>query len=215
MFHTVIFYEICDQIRVVQQAKCRPWRPIGQDKEVRVYYMAYMGSQHDQLIHTGVKVVSTTVSSGQRIMSDTIADLYDYQRSQTSAINQAEAAIMEIQAANISSSELTPLEEAYSAFLDNLKAAKQQQVDPTVVEQYNTENGGNESDEAEKPVCCEVCDIEIDFSFVEDAPNANGLLFSDEELRVTVIETQTSEEKITIARHATTHRKSYRQLSLF
>lgn len=214
MFHTVIFYEICDQIRVVQQAKCRPWRPIGQDKEVRVYYMAYMGSQHDQLIHTGVKVVSTTVSSGQRIMSDTIADLYDYQRSQTSAINQAEAAIMEIQAANISSSELTPLEEAYSAFLDNLKAAKQQ-VEATVVEQHALDSGGDSENGEDKAISCEVCDIEVDFSFVEDAPNANGLLFSDEELRVTVIETQTSEEKITIARHAATHRRSYRQLSLF
>ena len=177
--------------------------------------MAYMGSQHDQLIHTGVKVVSTTVSSGQRIMSDTIADLYDYQRSQTSAINQAEAAIMEIQAANISSSELTPLEEAYSAFLDNVKAAKQQQVDPTVVEQHTLDSGGDSENGEDKAISCEVCDIEVDFSFVEDAPNANGLLLSDEELRVTVIETQTSEEKITIARHATTHRRSYRQLSLF
>lgn len=217
MFHTVIFYEICDQIRVVQQAKCRPWRPIGQDKDVRVYYMAYHGAQLSQLHLTGVKVVSTTVSSGQRIMSDTIADLYDYQRSQTSAINQAEAAIMEIQAAGESNNglkALTPLEEAYSAFLDNLKAAKQQ-VEATVVEQHTLDSGGDSENGEDKAISCEVCDIEVDFSFVEDAPNANGLLFSDEELRVTVIETQTSEEKITIARHATTHRRSYRQLSLF
>ncbi|MFL1706630.1 helicase-related protein [Campylobacter sp. MOP7] len=175
MFHTVIFYELSDQIRVVQQAKCRPWRPVGQDKEVRVFYLAYRGEQLDQLNRTGLKVVSTTVSSGQRILSDSIADLYDYQRGQTAAIQQTEGVIARIQGdQGIRKYKMTPFEETYSAFVDSIQAKPQE--DGAIIEPDD-----NDDESKNLTPLCVIEEIEVDLSAVADAPT-NGTLFPDEVL---------------------------------
>jgi len=123
MFNTVVFYELSDQIRTVQQAKCRPWRPIGQTKDVRVFYLAYSGDQSRQLAMIGKKMVSTTVSSGKKILEDGLADLYDYQREQTNNIRAAEEIVISLKQEELGDrlNAKTGVEEAMIAFLQRIK----------------------------------------------------------------------------------------------
>lgn len=123
MFHTVVFYELCSQIRVVQQAKVRPWRPIGQEKDVRVFYLMYRGAQEKVLATIGEKMASTTVSSGKQIMADSLAALYDYQAEQTENVAKTSDIIMELRAEEeaykASDSELELKFQAYLISLSN------------------------------------------------------------------------------------------------
>ena len=123
MFNTVVFYELSDQIRTVQQAKCRPWRPIGQSKDVRVFYLAYSGAQSSQLAMIGKKMVSTTVSSGKKILEDGLADLYDYQREQTNNIRAAEEIVISLKQEELGDrlNAKTPVEEAVIAFIRKIR----------------------------------------------------------------------------------------------
>lgn len=123
MFHTVVFYELSNQIRTVQQAKCRPWRPIGQEKDVRVFYIAYAGAQASQLALIGKKMVSTTVSSGKKILEDGLADLYDYQREQTNSIRIAEEIVISLKQEELGErlNAKTPIEEVMITFMQRIK----------------------------------------------------------------------------------------------
>jgi len=86
MFHTVIFYEMDTQLRVVQQAKVRPWRPVGQDKNVRCFYLAFKGNQESQLISMAQKMRAAATVEGKILEKDSIAALYDYNPEMTAAV---------------------------------------------------------------------------------------------------------------------------------
>ena len=85
-YHTVIFYEIDKELKTVSQAKVRPWRPVGQTKEVRVYYLAYEGKQAEALQRMAQKMRAAAVVDGEVIENDTIAAIYDYNPELTAAI---------------------------------------------------------------------------------------------------------------------------------
>ena len=162
MFHTVVFYELSDQIRTVQQAKCRPWRPIGQTKDVRVFYLAYSGNQSSQLAMIGKKMVSTTVSSGKKILEDGLADLYDYQREQTNNIRAAEEIVISLKQEELGDrlNAKTAVEEAVIAFLQKIKPemfrgkTMEEAIDEELkhLKDSNTTFGGLTADEMEKVI---------------------------------------------------------------
>jgi hypothetical protein len=87
-FHTIIFYELDRQLRIVSQAKQRPWRPVGQEKEVRVYYLAYEGRQEKELRRIAEKMRAAATVEGRIIEDDSIAALYDYNPDVTAAIKE-------------------------------------------------------------------------------------------------------------------------------
>lgn len=162
MFHTVVFYELSDQIRTVQQAKCRPWRPIGQTKDVRVFYLAYLGDQSRQLAMIGKKMVSTTVSSGKKILEDGLADLYDYQREQTNNIRAAEEIVISLKQEELGDrlNAKTAVEEAMIAFIQKIKPEmfKGKTAEEAIEEELqhlrdsNTTFSGLTADEMEKVI---------------------------------------------------------------
>lgn len=85
-FQTVIFYEIDKQLKTVSQSKVRPWRPIGQDKEVKVFYLAYEGEQEKELKIMASKMRAAAIVDGEVIEDNTIASIYDYNPEMTAAI---------------------------------------------------------------------------------------------------------------------------------
>lgn len=117
MFHTVVFYEIDRQLRVVQQAKVRPWRPIGQDKAVRVHYIAYRGQQERDLELIAKKMRAAATVEGEIIDTESIAGIYDYNPELTAAIASITAQIEdgEIQTESIRLRGLSEFEEFYKA----------------------------------------------------------------------------------------------------
>ena len=88
MFHSVIFYELDKQLRIVQQAKVRPWRPVGQEKEVRIYYLAYAGNQEKSLKSMAQKMRAAATVEGKIVDNDSIAAIYDYNPELTEAITE-------------------------------------------------------------------------------------------------------------------------------
>lgn len=86
MFQTVMFYELNRKVRTVEQAKVRPWRPVGQDKEVRVYYYAYSGSQEQELIRTAQKMRASSAVNGKIVDKNSIARVFDYDKRMTEAM---------------------------------------------------------------------------------------------------------------------------------
>ena len=85
-YHTIIFYEIDKELKTVSQAKVRPWRPVGQTKEVRVYYLAFEGLQANLLQRMAQKMRAAAVVDGEVINNNTIAAIYDYNPELTAAI---------------------------------------------------------------------------------------------------------------------------------
>jgi len=95
MYHTIVFYEMDDQLRVVQQAKVRPWRPVGQDKEVRCYYVAYRGSQERSLVSMAQKMRAAATIEGKILDPTSIAAQYDYNPEMTAAVKEIAAKVEE------------------------------------------------------------------------------------------------------------------------
>jgi len=87
-FHTIVFYELDRQLRIVSQAKQRPWRPVGQEKEVRVYYLAYEGLQEKELKLMAEKMRAAATVEGRIIEDDSIAAIYDYNPEVSEAIKE-------------------------------------------------------------------------------------------------------------------------------
>lgn len=86
MFHSTLFYEISDRIRVVQQAKFRPWRPIGQTKNVKAIYLGYIEYQKPKLIDAAHKMRAAAAIEGDLLDQDSIAYMFDYSPEITAAI---------------------------------------------------------------------------------------------------------------------------------
>lgn len=86
MFQTVMFYELNRKVRTVEQAKMRPWRPIGQEHEVRVYYYAYQGSQEKELIRMAQKMRASSAVNGKIVDKHSIARQFDYDIKMTEAM---------------------------------------------------------------------------------------------------------------------------------
>jgi hypothetical protein len=121
MFHTVIFFEVDNQLRIVQQAKVRPWRPIGQDKDVRIFYLAYNGVQERNLRVMGQKMRSAATVEGELITDDSIAAIYDYNPQMTEDIAALAAKISEMAVDNIKGGrgrELSLVELEYNRMLE-------------------------------------------------------------------------------------------------
>ena len=71
----------------------------------------------------GKKMVSTTVSSGKKILEDGLADLYDYQREQTNNIRAAEEIVISLKQEELGDrlNAKTPVEEAVIAFIRKIR----------------------------------------------------------------------------------------------
>ncbi len=135
MFHTVIFYEMDNQLRIVQQAKVRPWRPVGQTKEVRVYYIAFKGQQERELISMAQKMRAAATVEGEIIENDSIAAIYDYNPELTAAIAEIAGNIKngEIESAMIRR-ELSPFEERYKNLLMQYSLSETQNNEDIVID---------------------------------------------------------------------------------
>lgn len=86
MFHTTLFYEISSKIRIVQQAKVRPWRPVGQKKDVKAIYLGYREFQNNRIVNTAQKMRAAAAVEGDILSEDSIAYIYDYSPEITAAI---------------------------------------------------------------------------------------------------------------------------------
>ena len=86
-FATVMFYELSEVTNVVSQSKVRPWRPFGQDKDVRILYLAFHGAQAKKLANAAHKMRASATVNGKQISADTIAAIYDYNPEMTLAVN--------------------------------------------------------------------------------------------------------------------------------
>jgi hypothetical protein len=123
MFQTVIFYEIDKQLRIVQQAKVRPWRPVGQDHEVRCHYIAYEGNQADSLASMGQKMRAAATVEGVIINESSIANIYDYNPELTEMIANISFEIEEseeIESDLLKTQDLNEVEAYYQESLDSI-----------------------------------------------------------------------------------------------
>jgi hypothetical protein len=129
MFHTVIFYELDRQLRIVQQSKTRPWRPIGQTKDVRVYFLAYRGRQELELINIAKKMRAAATIEGVLIDENTIAQIYDYNREMTQTVAEITEVISRTDLGEtdfVRGREMTVFEQQYKAACEANKIAAQQ-----------------------------------------------------------------------------------------
>jgi hypothetical protein len=146
MFHTVIFFEIDQQLRIVQQAKVRPWRPIGQDKDVRIFYLAYRGNQEKALQVMAHKMRSAATVEGEIIEDESIAAIYDYNPEMTEAIAQMSATISDLECEAVKSGgdnrKMSRLEQAFHDMINEDNQAEEvviETVTETVVEEVVVE----------------------------------------------------------------------------
>lgn len=151
MFHTVLFYEMDNQLRIVQQAKVRPWRPVGQDKEVRVFYLAYAGQQEKDLKSMAQKMRAAATVEGEIIDNESIAAIYDYNPELTAAIAEITNDIKsgEIDS-NLLRRDLSDFEEEYKKQLELNRALKAKVTESTnedceedEEDNNSNNNGGN------------------------------------------------------------------------
>lgn len=157
MFHTVIFYELDSQLRVVQQAKVRPWRPVGQTKDVRCFYLAFKGNQETALISMAQKMRAAATVEGKILTDDSIAALYDYNPTMTAAVAEITQRIQsgEFQyddsEAVSRNSEMSEMEKYYQDLLDAQKEAEPEvEAKSEVVE--DTEPECEEAEDASETV---------------------------------------------------------------
>jgi len=112
-FHTIVFYELDRQLRIVSQAKQRPWRPVGQEKEVRVYYLAYQGIQERELKLMAEKMRAAATVEGRIIEDDSIAAIYDYNPEVSEAIKEISDKIQYVDSEIVRSKEENKFAEYY------------------------------------------------------------------------------------------------------
>lgn len=86
MFHTTLFYELSSKLRIVQQAKVRPWRPVGQTKSVKAIYLGFNEYQQAEIASTGRKMRAAAAIEGDVLNEDSIAYIFDYSPEVTKAI---------------------------------------------------------------------------------------------------------------------------------
>jgi SNF2 family DNA or RNA helicase len=135
-FHTVIFYELNRSVRVVEQAKSRPHRPIGQTKEVRVYYLAYKGTYQEKVVsNTAMKMRAAAAVEGRVAERETIARLFDYDPRMTEALEEMAGVIASLkdEAKGISNVELSPIAKFYQGLLEAETVRLEEKPDPEKV----------------------------------------------------------------------------------
>jgi len=86
-FPNIMFYEYGYDIKMISQAARRSWRAVGQDKPVKVYYIAYSGIQSKALELVGQKMRAAAVVQGQEVTEDALSSIYDTNSIETELIN--------------------------------------------------------------------------------------------------------------------------------
>lgn len=86
-FPTIIFYETGTNLRTVQQAARRSWRAVGQDKPVKVFFLAYNGIQAHILDIMAKKMRAAAVIEGKKVIEGQIASVFDDDADFTKALN--------------------------------------------------------------------------------------------------------------------------------
>jgi len=86
-FPSIYFYETGTNLRVVQQAARRSWRAVGQDKPVKVYFLAYQGIQASILDIMAKKMRAAAVIEGTKVTEGQIASVFDDDADFTRALN--------------------------------------------------------------------------------------------------------------------------------
>jgi len=87
-FPSIFFYETGTKLRVVDQAKRRSWRAVGQDKKVEVHFFAYAGVQANILDILGKKMRAAATVEGRRVEGAQLANEFDDDADFTAALNK-------------------------------------------------------------------------------------------------------------------------------
>jgi len=86
-FPSIYFYETGTNLRIVQQAARRSWRAVGQDKAVKVHFLAYQGIQANILDIMAKKMRAAAVIEGTKVETGQIASVFDDDADFTRALN--------------------------------------------------------------------------------------------------------------------------------
>ena len=127
-FHTIVFYELDRQLRIVSQAKQRPWRPVGQEKEVRIYYLAYEGIQEKELKLMAEKMRAAATVEGRIIEDDSIAAIYDYNPEVSEAIKEISDKIQYIDSDVVRSKDHNEFAEYYNQRIKEFNKISEENV---------------------------------------------------------------------------------------
>ena len=145
-FPTILFYETGTNLRVLQQAARRSWRAVGQDKPVKVYFLAYQGIQAHILDIIAKKMRAAAVIEGTKVGEGQIASVFDDDADFTAALNNIASEIEaefkpDFSHATIEEGKLRPptkLEVEYESILAKVKGEKEEPeeiVEEEVVEE--------------------------------------------------------------------------------
>ena len=107
-FSTCLFYETGANVRTIQQASRRPYRAVGQERDVKIPFFAYQGMQAKLLDLIGKKLKGAATVEGKQIDENQIASVFDDEADYTAILNELANEIEDEVEVDFSSSKIEP-----------------------------------------------------------------------------------------------------------
>jgi hypothetical protein len=194
-FPSIHFYESGTNLRVVQQAKKRSYRAVGQDHDVKVFFYAYDGLEAKLLDIMGKKMRAAAVIEGHKVDDTSIASVFDDDSAFTEALNSIADEIKAIAEPDLSYATIeggkarptTDFEKAYLAILEEVRSIEADGKEVEVKEEaevISVESDADTSDADSSVLTVEVESFDKLSAEAEKEDNADELFTIPAEIKI-------------------------------